>query len=257
MSAPQGNIEADDPNEDWLCATWGRACSAIKCLARFKLSDTIHECPDRSLMCTLCDAKGGTLGTLSCSSGCPNRQPLVCDGGKMKSRASRLVGGSTPYESPLHLTQLDIPKPSHDPDMDWRCADWGRECHADKCMAPFKLSDTIYECWDRRRVACKLCGMAGGMSGNLTCTPECPNRPPVICRGGFGRSMALVPPMAREPYEGPSLLITTLRCCGCGKAGKVFRCMRCKTSFYCSTDCQKGDWSNHKPSCTKWAKEQE
>lgn len=37
-------------------------------------------------------------------------------------------------------------------------------------------------------------------------------------------------------------------CCFCKKLAKS-RCTRCLTSFYCSADCQKKDWREHKTRC--------
>ena len=44
-------------------------------------------------------------------------------------------------------------------------------------------------------------------------------------------------------------------CMHCGKggaqAGKLFRCSRCLAVYYCSIECQHGDWENHKPACKR------
>jgi len=40
-------------------------------------------------------------------------------------------------------------------------------------------------------------------------------------------------------------------CANCGSTSTKFRCGRCKTAFYCSTDCQKSHWDNHRPCCKK------
>lgn len=44
------------------------------------------------------------------------------------------------------------------------------------------------------------------------------------------------------------------RCKSCkrtkpAKGKRLLRCSRCKKATYCSADCQKLDWSNHKDSC--------
>ncbi len=38
-------------------------------------------------------------------------------------------------------------------------------------------------------------------------------------------------------------------CMICGKQNELSRCGRCKKVFYCSRECQKADWQNHKPNC--------
>lgn len=41
-------------------------------------------------------------------------------------------------------------------------------------------------------------------------------------------------------------------CNGCFKVfDKTLKCSRCGSSRYCSVDCQKKDWNNHKKSCVK------
>lgn len=44
-------------------------------------------------------------------------------------------------------------------------------------------------------------------------------------------------------------------CANCGKSALdvpegLVRCSRCKTTWYCGTDCQRSHWKAHKPSCT-------
>ena len=43
----------------------------------------------------------------------------------------------------------------------------------------------------------------------------------------------------------------------CGKCGKEAfkRCSKCKSVWYCSRDCQVGDWPEHKAKCNQKAKE--
>jgi hypothetical protein len=38
-------------------------------------------------------------------------------------------------------------------------------------------------------------------------------------------------------------------CNCCGKSGKLVKCGRCKTTYYCDVECQKKDWTLHKPRC--------
>ena len=46
----------------------------------------------------------------------------------------------------------------------------------------------------------------------------------------------------------------TLKICKCGKYGK-YTCSKCKHMNYCSSECQRKDWNNHKNDCLKWADE--
>lgn len=47
-----------------------------------------------------------------------------------------------------------------------------------------------------------------------------------------------------------------LRCQSCGareeeagRARRLLRCTRCRSVYYCSGDCQRSDWAQHKPGC--------
>jgi hypothetical protein len=40
-----------------------------------------------------------------------------------------------------------------------------------------------------------------------------------------------------------------IECSFCKLITKTKRCGKCKTMRYCSIDCQKGDWDNHKEEC--------
>ena len=47
-----------------------------------------------------------------------------------------------------------------------------------------------------------------------------------------------------------------LKCAVCGKTGSgdkqekpLKSCSQCKSIFYCSVDCQRADWKEHKPIC--------
>ncbi|KDR72885.1 hypothetical protein GALMADRAFT_252216 [Galerina marginata CBS 339.88] len=48
---------------------------------------------------------------------------------------------------------------------------------------------------------------------------------------------------------------TTIACTNCGRLGneddvELKKCSGCKVALYCSTDCQKQHWSEHKPNCS-------
>ena len=38
-------------------------------------------------------------------------------------------------------------------------------------------------------------------------------------------------------------------CVKCGKDGATKRCARCRSAKYCSVECQKSHWSEHKKNC--------
>ncbi|KIJ51877.1 hypothetical protein M422DRAFT_223562 [Sphaerobolus stellatus SS14] len=40
------------------------------------------------------------------------------------------------------------------------------------------------------------------------------------------------------------------KCQGCGQEKEMHLCSRCGEAAYCSGECQKRDWQNHKPTCT-------
>lgn len=40
-----------------------------------------------------------------------------------------------------------------------------------------------------------------------------------------------------------------VRCAKCSKRGSCMRCVRCRKVTYCSKECQRQDWKNHKPMC--------
>ncbi len=42
---------------------------------------------------------------------------------------------------------------------------------------------------------------------------------------------------------------TNTECSVCGQSTPVKKCSRCHTTQYCSADCQKADWKDHKPYC--------
>lgn len=48
-------------------------------------------------------------------------------------------------------------------------------------------------------------------------------------------------------------LLEGFKCKKCEKAAYK-RCSKCKSVWYCSRECQVGDWPTHKPTCNKLAK---
>lgn len=84
---------------------------------------------------------------------------------------------------------------------------------------------------------------------------------PVLDRDVFGSPLTLdrmkIGSTSSSSSAGPVSTTSTppLGCCKkCGKEGdmraELRRCSRCKLVWYCSETCQKGDWKNHKLSCT-------
>lgn len=85
---------------------------------------------------------------------------------------------------------------------------------------------------------------------------------PVLDRDVFGSPLTLdrmkIGSTSSSSSAGPVSTTSAtppLGCCKkCGKEGdmraELRRCSRCKLVCYCSETCQKGDWKNHKLSCT-------
>ena len=44
----------------------------------------------------------------------------------------------------------------------------------------------------------------------------------------------------------PSFCAKAIRCTECGSPEKLQRCARCRNAAYCSVDCQRKDWGEHK-----------
>jgi TPR repeat protein len=42
-------------------------------------------------------------------------------------------------------------------------------------------------------------------------------------------------------------------CSGCGATRKLKTCTRCKVAGFCGAECQRREWAEHKPHCTRWA----
>jgi len=45
------------------------------------------------------------------------------------------------------------------------------------------------------------------------------------------------------------------KCTGCNKVG-LKKCKSCKAVYYCSIECQKKDWKNHKVNCKATPKDE-
>lgn len=46
-----------------------------------------------------------------------------------------------------------------------------------------------------------------------------------------------------DTFNGPR------RCANCGREGPTKRCSRCRSESYCSKECQRKHWKNHKRTC--------
>lgn len=51
--------------------------------------------------------------------------------------------------------------------------------------------------------------------------------------------------------NGRQATIDTNRCNTCNKRGKMKKCTQCKSTYYCSKECQIQDWKKHKKRCKK------
>ena len=55
-----------------------------------------------------------------------------------------------------------------------------------------------------------------------------------------------------QTQELPSTVPLMSRCNSCGVLGtKMKKCSQCKSACYCSPECQRRDWNNHKPTCRR------
>ena len=55
---------------------------------------------------------------------------------------------------------------------------------------------------------------------------------------------------ALRAYGDHQMMLFKL-CYGCDKQGATLKCSACKTTTYCTTECQKKHWKTHKAECTK------
>jgi TPR repeat protein len=44
-------------------------------------------------------------------------------------------------------------------------------------------------------------------------------------------------------------------CMGCGATRKLKACAKCKVARFCTAECQRRTWPEHKPHCKRWAAE--
>eukprot|EP01038_Epipyxis_sp_PR26KG_P012390 gene12390-16618_t len=54
-----------------------------------------------------------------------------------------------------------------------------------------------------------------------------------------------------DEYEAKLFAASHHCCVVCGTKGKVSKCSRCKSVYYCGADCQKENWTHHKRFCKK------
>jgi hypothetical protein len=54
-----------------------------------------------------------------------------------------------------------------------------------------------------------------------------------------------------------AILQSTSKCSFCGKTCETSACGNCRASFYCSRECQKGDWKMHKKVCKSYKENKE
>ena len=51
--------------------------------------------------------------------------------------------------------------------------------------------------------------------------------------------------------QNQSISYNTKSCNNCGKMENLKLCSRCRSVFYCSVDCQRSHWKQHKKTCNK------
>ena len=66
----------------------------------------------------------------------------------------------------------------------------------------------------------------------------------------FRTSRSLKPEDIEVTWVKPDKSDDPVACVGCGKTIKTKKCQRCLLARYCSAECQKKDWKNHKVACT-------
>jgi hypothetical protein len=110
------------------------------------------------------------------------------------------------------------------PRKEWNVFSMCQECTDAKRAQTEKKGPLRQYC-----ASCKKIGTGMRRVGNLHyCSHKCRDKPLILSNEGVAHV-----------------------CSGCQKVGALQRCSRCKEKYYCSVECQKTDWVNHKVTCCK------
>lgn len=86
---------------------------------------------------------------------------------------------------------------------------------------------------------CSMCKKLVKDTGNFLKNPE-NLQYQYICQGCIGFAYGIQKASRQQIIE---------RCKVCKTTGKLKNCSKCKKDFYCSVDCQRSDWDEHKKNC--------
>mmetsp|Transcript_10252 Transcript_10252/g.16790 ORF Transcript_10252/g.16790 Transcript_10252/m.16790 type:complete len:220 (-) Transcript_10252:33-692(-) len=117
------------------------------------------------------------------------------------------------------------------------------KCTCDFCVAGAPQPDSIYLKED-----------IGRRGLTLPRGPD-PRSYNPLCAGlnEVGRAVCGMDPIVRPTATASTTTVPSKKCRKCSKTKmevpSIFRCAKCRIVYYCSKDCQVGDWKEHKKQC--------